>query len=131
MNESTQMLSGVKVLLVEDVQDNQALVKMMLGKQGAQISIANDGIEGVKMAMSGDFDVVLMDIQMPRMGGYEAISELRKKNYQKPVIALTAHALEEEQKKTQEAGFNGHLTKPLNRKQLLETILSFAKTELN
>ncbi len=119
-------LAGLKVLVVEDVRDNQILMQLMLGKQGAEVSVANDGIEGVRMALNQPFHVVLMDIQMPRMGGYEAMQILQAERYQAPVIALTAHASQAEQTKTLQAGFRGHLTKPLDRQKLLDVLLKCA-----
>ena len=115
-------LVGKKVLLVEDSKDNQALIRLLLSKHGAIVELAGDGLEGVQKAMQNQFNVILMDIQMPRMDGYEAIRELRKLGYVKPVFALTAHAMEEERKKTKEAGFNGHLTKPIDAGLLVQTI---------
>jgi PAS domain S-box-containing protein len=115
-------LQGRKILLVEDAIDNQLLISRYLQKSGAIIDIANNGEEGVKKALSNEYELVLMDIQMPLVDGYEATSRLRQAGYTKPILALTAHALVEEKEKCLLTGCNGHLTKPINRQQLIENI---------
>ncbi|MBC7457166.1 MAG: PAS domain-containing protein [Bdellovibrionaceae bacterium] len=127
-NDSVISLDGMRVLVVDDSPDNQFLVEQLLVKNGATVDTAQDGDEGVKKALSGSFDVVLMDIQMPKLDGYQAKAELDKSGYEKPVIALTAHAMSDERIKTQAAGFAGHLTKPLNRTELLKTLATFIKS---
>lgn len=129
VSDDKPQLRGAKILLVEDSLDNQLLIQLYLDKNGANITIANNGYEGVQKALSEDFDVVLMDIQMPGMDGYSAICELKKKGYTKPIIALTAHAMDEERKRTKAAGFSGHLTKPLNTTELISTVAGFAFSE--
>ncbi len=121
--ENIQVLSGIRVLLADDSSDNQALVRLLLTKQGAIVDTAKNGIEAFKMGMNGNFDLVLMDIQMPEMDGYEATRALREAGFKKPIVALTAHAMAEERARTLAAGCNGHLTKPLNRTELIETIV--------
>ncbi len=115
-------LDGLLVLLVDDSLDNQFLVRRKLETYGARVDVASDGIEAVEKALSKVYDVVLMDIQMPRMDGYQAMNELIAKKYARPVIALTAHAMAEERMKTKAAGFDGHLTKPLDCAELVNTI---------
>ncbi len=123
-------LKGFRVLVVDDSPDNQFLVERLLTKNGATVDTAQDGEEGVAKALSGSFDVVLMDIQMPKLDGYQAKKALDKSGYKKPVIALTAHAMSDERIKTQAAGFAGHLTKPLNGTELLNTLASFSRSLL-
>ena len=120
--EGVQLLSGIRVLLAEDSADNQVLVRLMLTNQGAIVDTAKDGVEAFKMGMNGNFDIVLMDIQMPEMDGYEATRALREAGFNKPIVALTAHAMAEERARTLAAGCDGHMTKPLNRTELIETI---------
>ena len=74
------------------------------------------------MAEAGAYDLVLMDIQMPIMDGYEALKRLRQSGFDKPVVALTAHAMRDEILRSQEAGFAGHLSKPLVMDALLKAI---------
>ncbi len=115
-------LTGVRILLAEDSVDNQFLISRVLSKNGAKVELASDGEEAIKLAMAGDFHLILMDIQMPRVDGYEATRSLRSNACNLPIIALTAHAMAEERAKTKAAGFDGHLTKPLNQAELLATI---------
>ncbi len=121
-----QELLGKRILLVEDAEDNQVLISRFLQKTGAEIDIASNGKEGVEKALAKDYSVVLMDIQMPLLDGYEATSRLRQVGYQKPIIALTAHALIEEREKCLRTGCNGHLTKPINRQLLIESLLKYS-----
>lgn len=115
-------LEGMKILLVEDVQDNKALISHFLGAVGAQVDFADNGREGVEAALDKEYDAVLMDIQMPIMDGYEATRRLRAQGYERPVIALTAHALKEEMVKSMDAGCTYHLAKPVNFNQLIELL---------
>ena len=116
------VLSGLKVLVVEDSPDNQILIHMYLEKEGAEVTMVSDGAQGVKSALTEKFDVVLMDIQMPVLDGHEATKILRTAKYMKPIIALTAHAFKEEQEKCFASGFTGFLTKPIKRSALIDAL---------
>lgn len=118
-------LQGMKILIVEDSPDNRLLIRVLLTRFGAEVSLAGDGVEGVAAALREDFDVVLMDVQMPRMDGYAAVRELRERSYTKPIIALTAHAMKEEREKCLEAGYTEFLTKPINQVELIDTVKRF------
>ncbi len=120
--QQRERLDGVSVLLVEDSPDNQILIKRILEKQGAQVEIAADGLYGVEKALANSYDVVLMDIQMPRMDGHEAVGTLRSQGYLKPVIALTAHAMKEEADRAKRSGFSSYLTKPVQREALIALV---------
>lgn len=120
--KNKDILRGLKVLLVEDSADNQMLINMYLTVAGAKVKLASDGSQGVESALTENFDVVLMDIQMPIMDGHEAVTKLRKSKYAKPIIALTAHAMTEERAKCFESGFTDFLTKPLQKSQLIEVL---------
>jgi signal transduction histidine kinase/CheY-like chemotaxis protein len=115
-------LRGMKVLLVEDSLDNQYLIKRMLTNHRIDVEVASNGKEGFDRALSEDFDLVLMDVQMPIMDGHEATRQLRACSYTKPIVALTAHAMLDEKEKTLASGFTDFLSKPVDRKLLLETI---------
>lgn len=121
-NSKLLPLKDIKVLLVDDSLDNQFLVNRLLSKNGAWVELAGDGAQAVEKALANTYDIVLMDIQMPTMDGYQAIEVLGQKNYSKPVIALTAHAMLEDQLKTKAAGFAGHLTKPIDVNELIKSI---------
>ncbi len=120
-------LSDVRILVVDDLIDNQMLVRKVLTRNGAIVEVASNGEEGIKKAMESNYDVILMDLQMPLMDGYEAVRLLRSRGYLKPILALTAHAMDQERQKTLDAGYDGHLTKPLNTKELLKTLNQFSR----
>lgn len=115
-------LNHVRILLAEDSPDSQELIKYVLANHGACVTVASDGAEALELARKNEFDVVLMDIQMPELDGYEVTRTLRSENFSKPIIALTAHAMLEERVKTKAAGCDAHITKPLNFRQLVSTI---------
>jgi signal transduction histidine kinase len=114
--------SGKKVLVVEDVLDNQMLTKLYLARKGMKVQFANNGLEGVQKALQDHYDVILMDMQMPVMDGYTATRQLRDQGYQRPIIALTAHAMKEDRERCLQAGCDDYLTKPLDSAALYETI---------
>lgn len=117
------VLSGRKVLVVEDSEDNQLLVKLFLTREGVKVDFANNGLEGLNQAMAhDDYDAILMDMQMPVMDGYRATQELRQRGYSKPIIALTAHAMKEDRERCLRAGCSDYMTKPVDSKMLTETI---------
>lgn len=125
----TVMLEGVSVLVIDDSPDNQFLVDRMLSKRGAKVDTASDGDEGYKKAIAGNYDVVLMDLQMPKMDGYQAKEMLDRNGYKKPVIALTAHAMSDERNNTKAAGFSDHLTKPIVTADLIAALRAFCQRE--
>jgi CheY-like chemotaxis protein len=118
----TDVPSGKKVLVVEDSKDNQMLVKLILDRQGMRVDFANNGSEGYKRAIAGQYDLVLMDMQMPVMDGYQATNELRSNGYTKPIIALTAHAMKEDRERCLQAGCSDYLTKPIDSNVLYGTL---------
>lgn len=111
--------TGKRILLAEDNEMNQLIAKANLVKVGFEVDIASDGeiaVQKMKDAPAGTYDVILMDIQMPKMDGCEATREIRalddslKANI--PIVAVTANAFDEDRQKATEAGMNGHLAKP-------------------
>ena len=121
-----KLLLGVRVLLAEDGIDNQRLIATVLRKAGAEVEIAPNGQVAVEKARSKDFDVVLMDVQMPLMDGYEATRTLRRQGYKRPIVALTAHAMSGDRRRCLEAGCDDHLTKPIDRTRLVHAVADFA-----
>jgi len=115
-------LFAVKVLLVEDAADNRALVSRFVKSTGGHIVCAENGIDGVEAALHGDFDVVLMDIQMPRLDGCGALKQLRLNGYAGPIVALTAHAMNGDRELYMSLGFNDYLVKPLQKAALIDAI---------
>ena len=119
-------LSGVRLLLAEDAPDSQLLIERFLRIEGAEVDLAEDGAEAVKKATANDYDVILMDIQMPILDGYGATAALRGQGYLGPIIALTAHAMPGECEKSIRAGCDHHLTKPVDRKLLIQTVSRYS-----
>lgn len=117
----------VRILVAEDSPDNQFLIKHILLKEGFHIDLANNGEEAIDMIKKNSYDVVVMDMQMPILDGYNATRVLRSENFKKPIIALTAHAMVEEKNRIIEAGCDLHLTKPLDRKLLIQSIYNLVK----
>jgi CheY-like chemotaxis protein/anti-sigma regulatory factor (Ser/Thr protein kinase) len=126
--------SGKRVLLVEDNYVNQMIAETVLTEANLCVEIANDGTEAVEMvkaAPAGYFDIILMDIQMPKMDGYEATKLIRaledKEKAGIPIIAVTANAFEEDRRAALEAGMNGHLAKPYDIPAMLGTLTALLK----
>jgi len=116
-----------RILLAEDGPDNQRLIAYLLRKVGADVTIVGNGRLAFETALEAwragrGFDIVLIDMQMPEMDGYEATGSLRKAGYDLPILALTAHALMGEREKCIKAGCDDFLTKPLNKAVMMETI---------
>jgi len=102
------------VLVAEDARANQVFIKRLLEKFGFKVTIVEDGSEAVRNAMRKDYRVIFMDMQMPKMNGYEAAGLLRKQNIRTPIIALTANAMKGDEEKCLQAGCDGYLAKPVS-----------------
>jgi len=114
-------LSG-HVLVVEDVKTNQILIETLLNNMGIDVTVVEDGNQVLQEVLTHQFDLILMDIQMPHMNGYEATKALRKEGITTPIIALTANAMKGDDKKCIESGCDGYIAKPINQTQLVEAI---------
>lgn len=113
---------GQRVLVVDDGPENRELIRLVLEECGIAVDQAENGKEGMEMALAGDHGLVLMDMQMPVMDGYMATRLLRRQGYAKPVFALTAHAMKGFEQEVTEAGCSGYLTKPVDIDRLLAAI---------
>ncbi len=121
--------SGKRVLLAEDNELNQILAENILTTVGLAVDIACDGTEAVeivKSAGAGYYNVILMDIQMPKMDGYEATRQIRaledKAKADIPIIAVTANAFEKDRPVAEDAGMNGYLAKPYDIPAIMKTL---------
>ena len=112
------------ILIAEDVESNYKLLEIILKKE-YNLLWAKNGKEAVEYALAEHPDAVLMDIKMPEMNGYEATSEIRKSSADIPIIAVTAYAFTEDEKRILENGFNGYLSKPIKAQTLLQKIKEF------
>jgi len=121
---ATVALSG-KVLVVEDNDVNQKLLTLFLEKLNVEIVIAENGQVALDKTKEEEFDLILMDIQMPIMDGVEATRILRQRNYTKPIVALTANVMKEDVEKYIEVGCNGSLSKPIDTKIFFEVVSSY------
>ncbi len=122
----------LQILLAEDSEDNRQLLLSFLKRQPYRIEVAENGAIAVDKFKTGFYDLVLMDIQMPEMDGYTATGEIRKwereqARHKTPIVALTAHAFQEDRVKSLEAGCDGHLVKPIKKAILLDAIQEFTK----
>lgn len=121
-------LDGLKILLVEDNEMNREIAEELLTSLGANIDIAVDGsiaVDKISREVPDRYDVVLMDVQMPVMNGYDATRKIRSmqtEHAKLPIIAMTANAFEEDRKAALESGMNGYIAKPINLKNIVETI---------
>lgn len=111
-----------RVLVVDDGPENRELVRVVLEECGLHVEEADDGLVGMGMALAGDFDAVLMDIQMPRMDGLAATRNLRQQGYRRPVVALTAHAMKGFEAEIKDAGYDHWLVKPIDIEVMLTTL---------
>jgi len=118
---------NISILLVEDNRVNQMVTQTILTKNGYRVTIANNGNEAICALEKNDFDLVLMDILMPEMGGYEATRKIRSNettviNRHLPIIALTASALAEDKEKCLSAGMNDYIAKPVKPQDLIDKV---------
>ena len=115
-------LAGVRVVLAEDCVDNQRLIQYHLTRAGAEVRVVGDGLAAVECVMSAKADVVLMDMQMPVMDGYEATRRLREAGYSGPIVALTANDTDEDRARSLSAGCDELASKPLRVPELVSLI---------
>ncbi|MDD5399922.1 MAG: ATP-binding protein [Sulfurimonas sp.] len=129
--EKLPNFNGIKVLLVEDNQINQEVASMMLNRVSIEVDMANNGQEAVEkyFANPSHYNLILMDLQMPIMSGYEATKIIRESDKEIPIIALTAAAMIEDKQKAMDAGMNDHLGKPIDMNELYKTVAKFCQVD--
>jgi CheY-like chemotaxis protein len=119
---------NINVLLAEDNKDNQSLISLYLSKLGANTDIADNGLEAVSM-ISDKYDLVLMDIHMPLMDGFDALKKIRADGHTMPVIAITANAMKQDRDNCLDSGFNDFIPKPVEKDSLYSIIKTYAGTD--
>ncbi len=119
-----------EVLVAEDAKTNQVFIKRLLEKFGLKPTIVDDGSEAVQKALSNKYDLILMDMQMPKLNGYEATGILRKNNNPVPIVALTANAMKGDDEKCFKAGCDGYLAKPVRHKELQGVLKKYLRAKL-
>lgn len=120
-SQETPLCAG-HVLLAEDQPSNRTVMTLLLETMGMEVSVAEDGLQALEKASAQQFDLILMDIQMPNMTGYEAARALREKGLATPIIALSAAAASDNPENLKQSDFNCFLTKPVDSKKLYEAI---------
>lgn len=131
-DDDNEKNKSLKILLAEDSSDNQLLIQLYLKKTNHELDIADNGELAVEKFISGNYDLVLMDIQMPVMDGYTAARKIRKWEKEKnikevPILALTAHALKGEKERCVDAGCSDYLTKPIKKEKLLNVLEGYVE----
>lgn len=122
------LCKGLTVLVAEDDAINQKLISLILKNMGCAVDLADNGQEAVEKVKGGKYDIVLMDLQMPIMDGLEAAEKIRKEiSKDIPIIALTAAAMKEDRERAISVGMNGFLAKPINIRELQETLVEWGK----
>jgi polar amino acid transport system substrate-binding protein len=118
-------IAGAHILLAEDNDINQQVARELLEGAGLRVTIAGNGREAVEHAQAERFDLVLMDIQMPEMDGFEATARIRELPAMKdtPILAMTAHAMADDRQKSLDAGMNDHVTKPIDPQELFKALV--------
>ena len=119
---AAQALAGLKILVVEDMPDNQRFLLAVLTRFGAVVEVASDGRTGLRKARQGGFDLILLDNQLPEMDGLEVLKILRSEDVRTPIVILTANALKEERERFLGAGADDYATKPIGIERLVAVI---------
>nr|WP_320120330.1 cache domain-containing protein [uncultured Marinifilum sp.] len=120
--DSIQNLYGKKVLIVDDYNINLTLIKQMLQSTGVELALANNGKSAIEQCSKNKFDLVLLDLQMPELNGYDTLKLIKKDQPKIKIIAQTAYALANEKEQIMNSGFDGYIAKPIIKQKLLQII---------
>jgi CheY-like chemotaxis protein len=123
-------LTGRRLLLAEDGPDNQRFISFVLKRMGANVTVAENGQVAVEAAIASrnagtPFDLILMDMQMPVLDGYQATRLLRSENWSGPIVALTANAMTDDADKCLDAGCDRYLAKPIDHNRLTQSLVEW------
>jgi signal transduction histidine kinase/CheY-like chemotaxis protein len=129
LQKDINLLKKMQILLVEDNPINQEIITGLLENSNIELDIASNGKEGIERFEHKRYALILMDIQMPVMDGYEASRIIRKKDKEIPIIALSANAMKEDMEKSKSHGMNTHLNKPIDVEKLYKTLLKYIPQE--
>ncbi len=126
-NRKSEILKGKLVLIAEDVLVNQLIAKEFFSQAGMLVEVVSNGLEAIEKASNKQYDLIIMDVEMPELNGYEATREIRKlDNYSDtPIIAMTANVMDVDRKLCLAAGMNGHIAKPLDTDNVISEIESY------
>ena len=120
--ENPDRFSNCRILLVDDSEDSLEIHRLLFKKLGITVDTVNDGQEAVARALGGSYEMILMDMEMPRMNGLEACKKLRSHGYKVPIVALTAHTSEEQHRNALDAGCNKVLQKPFTKAEMFQVM---------
>jgi two-component system sensor histidine kinase/response regulator len=125
--ERTRPIHGAHILVVEDNATNQLVARGFLEKMALVVDIASDGQDALDKIASQSYDIILMDLQMPNMDGFEATRKIRSMEHERnlPIIAMTAAAMQKDKNATEAAGMNGHIAKPINVDELVSVLMTW------
>jgi CheY-like chemotaxis protein len=130
---AAQVTGGRRILLVEDDPASQMVASKLLDRLGHSVVVASNGAEAVAASAKGNFDLILMDYEMPEMDGIAAARAIRDREAavgtRTPIVAMTAHAFKEHEQRCAEAGMDGLLAKPVRRERLREAVERYAARE--
>jgi len=131
--EATLPIHGAHILVVEDNATNQLVARGFLEKMALVVDVASDGQEAIDKVASRDYDLILMDLQMPNMDGFEAARKIRstERGRNLPIIAMTAAVMQKDKDASDAAGMNGHIAKPINVEELVSTLIKWSPRRLN
>jgi CheY-like chemotaxis protein len=129
--EKLDQIRGTRILVVDDNLFNQQVAESLLAQAGMVVEIASNGFQALEMVEGSVYDLVFMDIQMPDLDGLEVTRRIRERHDASalPIVAMTAHALSEDRKKSLAAGMNDHITKPIDPEELLAMLIKWGNPE--
>lgn len=128
INRNIKQTKKLQTLIIDDSADNRYLVGQLVTHIGHQADFAESANTGIQMALNKKYDIIFMDLQMPEMDGFEAVSTLRKRGYSMPVCALTAHAMKGDRERCLNQGFDNYLAKPINTESLRQVLENYMTT---